>query len=332
MLSKVIELSGLFLMVDLKAAVEARSIKMVCKENIKDMSKMAESFSCKKLSSACVKFIVEEGVDMEEEDVRQVPAIAAACLKAYKELKQTSKKRKQDSEDYWAFKPTATSCGRKQLQTATSCLRNQEAEEEGRSVNRKRRSTPAPGANKALAAFLKTTGGTANRSQGEQVIGGVVCPFCSRRCSLSLDVNFFYIGFKLLQSKLVSKRTPCLSMATKNHHKNCESPLGTTVAPKIFVFRTMGSKSTEFSRKNHQDPLLIVYFAYGSCKNFIIAQFQAFWGPQDQISGPLGPLKGTTCTFVDAPRTGKSRVRAPECPHLSSTTDGPKLSNSSNNS
>ena len=60
---------------------------MVSKENIKDMSKMAESFSCKKLSSACVKFIVEEGVDMKEEDVRQVPAIAAACLKAYKELK-----------------------------------------------------------------------------------------------------------------------------------------------------------------------------------------------------------------------------------------------------
>ena len=87
MLRKVMEISGLFLMVDLKAAVEALSIKMVCKENIRDMSRMAESLSCKKLSSACVKFIVEEGVNMKEEDVRQVPAIAAACLKAYKELK-----------------------------------------------------------------------------------------------------------------------------------------------------------------------------------------------------------------------------------------------------
>merc|ERR1719430_2452975 len=84
MLSKVIELSGLFLMVDMKAEVEKISVKMICKENIKDMCNMAEVYSCKMLSSACVKFKVEEGVDMKEEDVRKVPAIAAACLEAYK--------------------------------------------------------------------------------------------------------------------------------------------------------------------------------------------------------------------------------------------------------
>ena len=69
MLSKVIELAGRFLMVDMKAEVENPSIKMICKENIKDMCNMAELHSCKKLSSACVNYIVEEGVDMKEEDV-----------------------------------------------------------------------------------------------------------------------------------------------------------------------------------------------------------------------------------------------------------------------
>ena len=114
MLSKVIELSGVFLMMDMKAEVENTSIKMICKENIKDMCNMAEFYSCKKLSSACVKFIVEEGVDMKEEDVRQAPAIAAACLEAYKNFKHASEKRsaskslksKQDAAICWALNPT----------------------------------------------------------------------------------------------------------------------------------------------------------------------------------------------------------------------------------
>ena len=70
MLSKVIELSGLFLMVDMKAEAEKISVKMICKENIKDMCNMAEVYSCKMLSSACVKFIVEEGKDLYSSSFR----------------------------------------------------------------------------------------------------------------------------------------------------------------------------------------------------------------------------------------------------------------------
>ena len=127
MLSKVIELSGLFLMVDMKAEVENYSIKMICKENIKGMCNMAEQQSCKKLSSACVKFIVEEGVDMKEEDVRQVPTIAAACLEAYKK---------------W-------SAARKEMEE------QEEAEEERRSADRKMRRTGANKNKELLAALAK---------------------------------------------------------------------------------------------------------------------------------------------------------------------------------
>ena len=127
MLSKVIELSGVFLMMDMKAEVENTSIKMICKENIKDMCNMAEFYSCKKLSSACVKFIVEEGVDMKEEDVRRVPAIAAACLEAYKK---------------W-------SAARKELDE------QEEAEEERRSADRKMRRTGANKNKELLACFAK---------------------------------------------------------------------------------------------------------------------------------------------------------------------------------
>ena len=128
MLSKVIGLSELFLMVDMKAEVENYSIKMICKENIKGMCNMAEQQSCKKLSSACVKFIVEEGVHMKEEDVRQVPSIAAACLEAYKK---------------W-------SAARKELDE------QEEAEEERRSADRKMRRTGANKNKELLAAIFGT--------------------------------------------------------------------------------------------------------------------------------------------------------------------------------
>ena len=130
MLSKVIQLSELFRMVDMKAEVENYSIKMICKENIKGMCNMAEQQSCKKLSSACVKFIVEEGVDMKEEDVRQVPTIAAACLEAYKKWSAASRLRKELEEQ-------------------------EEAEEERRSADRKMRRTGANKNKELLACFAK---------------------------------------------------------------------------------------------------------------------------------------------------------------------------------
>ena len=203
MLSKVIELSELFLMVDMKAEVENYSIKMICKENIKDMCNMAEQQSCKKLSSACVKFIVEEGVDMKEEDVRQAPAIAAACLEAYKNFKHASEKRsastslksKQDAAICWALNPTTavnfSETGVYSKERAVNRLRKEleeEAEAE-RSADRKRRRAVGCTRARALEAFMgvgrERERGGRGRFQEEQGTGGV-CPFCSRRCSLSL--------------------------------------------------------------------------------------------------------------------------------------------------
>ena len=199
MLSKVIELSGVFLMMDMKAEVENTSIKMICKANIKDMCNMAEFYSCKKLSSACVKFIVEEGVDMKEEDVRQAPAIAAACLEAYKNFKHASEKRsaskslksKQDAAICWALNPTTavnfSETGVYSKERAVNRLRKEleeEAEAE-RSADRKRR-RPVVSRSRALEALMGVGGerGGRGRLQEEHRTSGV-CPFCSRRCSLS---------------------------------------------------------------------------------------------------------------------------------------------------
>ena len=108
--------------------------------------------------------------------MRKVPAIAAACLEAYKGSKLSSKKKlaskslksKQDAEDYWSF----NSFVRRREES-----KKEEAEERNRADPKRRRT--ATGQNKALAAFMRTTGG-ANSFQREQDTF-VDCPFCSRR-------------------------------------------------------------------------------------------------------------------------------------------------------
>ena len=67
--------------------------------------------------------------------------------------------------------------------------------------------------------------------------------------------------------------------------------LGTPLVPKIFGFLPWSPKSTDFCRKNHQELLLKVYFAYGSCKNTLLVQFSSFWGPRAKKYGPLGHQK-----------------------------------------
>ena len=183
MMIKIMELTGLFLMMDMKAEVEDVAIKMISKENIKDMCKVADNFSCRKLFSACVDFILEEGVDMEEEDVRQMPAVAAACLEVYKNLKLASEKRSASKSlqsnkeaDYWAFKPTA----------AGNRLRKklvEEAERRNADKKRRRNAEESSAGGRPRIANLQVEVGVAGRSQGEEGSGGsLLCPFCSRRC------------------------------------------------------------------------------------------------------------------------------------------------------
>ena len=202
MMIKIMELTGLFLMMDMKAEVEEVAIKMISKENIKDMCKVADNFSCRKLFSACVDFILEEGVDMEEEDVRQMPAVAAACLEVYKNLKLASEKRSaskslqlnKEAEDYWAFKPTA----------AGNRLRKklvEEAERRNADKKRRRNAEKSSAGGRLRIADLQVEVSVAGRSQGEE--GLCLCPFCSRRCFFSARKEELFLNSSVLMNIII---------------------------------------------------------------------------------------------------------------------------------
>ena len=74
-------------MADLKAEVEKISIKIISKDNVKRLCRGADNYECKKLTRACADFMVKNGICLDEEEVKQMPDVAAACMKAYqKEL------------------------------------------------------------------------------------------------------------------------------------------------------------------------------------------------------------------------------------------------------
>ena len=88
---------------------------------------------------------------MKEEDVRKVPAIAAACLEAYKGSKLNAEKKlafkslksKQDLEDYWSFNSF--------IRREES--KKEEAEERNRADPKRRRTTTEQ--NKAFGALMR---------------------------------------------------------------------------------------------------------------------------------------------------------------------------------
>jgi len=80
---KVLDASERFLMADLRAEVEKLFIKIISKDNIKELCGAAHNYCSKKLVRACAVFMVKNGICLDEEEVKQMPDVAAACLKAY---------------------------------------------------------------------------------------------------------------------------------------------------------------------------------------------------------------------------------------------------------
>ena len=83
-MTKVLEISKLFLMTDLEADVKFLLIKTINKDNIMELCGTADKFGCKELIKACAKFMVKNGIVLDGEEVRQMPDIAAAFMKASK--------------------------------------------------------------------------------------------------------------------------------------------------------------------------------------------------------------------------------------------------------
>jgi len=97
-LCKVLEVSELFLMADLKAEVEKISIKIISKNNVKELCRGADDYGCKKLARACADFMVKNGICLDGEEVKQMPDVTAACMMAYREELEASKKELEASK------------------------------------------------------------------------------------------------------------------------------------------------------------------------------------------------------------------------------------------
>merc|ERR1719234_1955647 len=82
---KILEVSEMFLMADLKAELENNAIKMINVVNVKELCGKADKYGCKSLLNACAKFMVREGVCLDGEEVKKMPDATAACMEAFKD-------------------------------------------------------------------------------------------------------------------------------------------------------------------------------------------------------------------------------------------------------
>ena len=99
-MGKVLDISQMFLMADLKAEVESLAIKMLNMANVKELCGKADKFSCPKLLEACVQLMVKERVSLDKEETANMPDATAACLKAFKaELDKMKDELKRQREE-----------------------------------------------------------------------------------------------------------------------------------------------------------------------------------------------------------------------------------------
>jgi len=83
-LCKVLDLSEMFLMADLKAHVEDLAVNILNKSNVKVLCAKADMFSCSKLVEACARLMVKEGISLDKEEVKKMPDAATVLLNSYK--------------------------------------------------------------------------------------------------------------------------------------------------------------------------------------------------------------------------------------------------------
>jgi len=83
-LCKVLDLSEMFLMADLKAHVEDLAVNILKKSNAKVLCEKADMFSCSQLLEAFVQLMVKEGISLDKEEVKKMPDATEAYLGASK--------------------------------------------------------------------------------------------------------------------------------------------------------------------------------------------------------------------------------------------------------
>ena len=99
-MAKILEISEIFLMADLKAQVENLAIKMINKANVKEFCEKAEKFGCTNLLKACVQLMVKGGISLGREEVQKMPDATVACLEAFKaELDKRKDQLKRQGEE-----------------------------------------------------------------------------------------------------------------------------------------------------------------------------------------------------------------------------------------
>jgi len=94
----VLEISERFMMADLKAEIENLAMKAIAGSNIKEMCDVADTFSCRNLLEACAVFMVKEGISLDEEEVKKMPAATAALLEASKDAREKLEEKLEDQE------------------------------------------------------------------------------------------------------------------------------------------------------------------------------------------------------------------------------------------
>ena len=83
-LIKVLEISEIFLMTDLKAHLENLAVQILDRTNVKVLCEKADMFACSKLLEACVQLMVKEGISFDKEEVLMMPDATVAFLRAFK--------------------------------------------------------------------------------------------------------------------------------------------------------------------------------------------------------------------------------------------------------
>ena len=82
-LCKILDLSEMFLMADLKAPVEDLAVNILNKSNVKELCAKADMFACSHLLEACVQLMVKEGISLDKEEVKKMPDATVAYLGAF---------------------------------------------------------------------------------------------------------------------------------------------------------------------------------------------------------------------------------------------------------
>ena len=62
------------------------------------MCDIGDKFGCRNLLKACAVFMVKEGISLDEEEVKKMPAATAALLEASKDAREKLEEKLEDQE------------------------------------------------------------------------------------------------------------------------------------------------------------------------------------------------------------------------------------------